>query len=256
VIPLIAIYRVQAKADNMSTPLLTLGSFSFIGLESPEQVLLKSKQRLAVHHLGSGSTATDSLGEDYEIASFSGVFSGINAPARIRSIEYLRLRGAPLLLTWGSRALSVIIREFELTYSSNQWVPYRLSCFVVRSNDPEAIPSFDVLTASADIQAGDILDLLQNTDVSATCDQTAALVELAALNYDTPPSDSVQQATELLNLIESQIAATLAASRTGGIGAPRPFGDIVAKAGQQATLVLAQNRLAGLTVRAQCLNQP
>src|SRR5580704_3308322 len=102
----------------MSTPLLTLGPFSFAGLESPEQVLLKSKQRLAVHHLGSGSTAVDSLGEDFEIASFRGVFSGINAASRIRSIEYLRLQGTPLLLTWGSKTLSVLIREFELSYSS------------------------------------------------------------------------------------------------------------------------------------------
>jgi len=240
----------------MSTPLLTLGSFSFIGLESPEQVLLKSKQRLAIHHLGSGSTAADSLGEDFEIASFRGIFSGINAASRIRSIEYLRRQGAPLFLTWGSKTLSVIIRDFELTYSSNQWVPYSLSCFVLRSNDPGAILSPDVISVSADIQVSDILDLLRTTDVIPSSAQTAALVELATLNYDTPSPDAVQLANALLNLIESQIEATLSVPQSGAAETSQSLSDIVAEAGQLATLVLAQNRLTSITVGAGCINQP
>ena len=66
----------------MSEFLLTLGSFSFQGFDSPSSILVKSKQRLAIHHLGSGFSTVDCLGEDNEVASFHGTFTGANAAAR------------------------------------------------------------------------------------------------------------------------------------------------------------------------------
>jgi hypothetical protein len=117
----------------MSYALLRLGPFSFEGLESPQEIQLRARQRLAIRHLGSGSSAIDYLGTDYETVSFRGVFSGTNAADRIRSIDHLRVLGMPLVLSWSSRTLSVIIRQFELDYSSDRWIPYRLTCYIVRS---------------------------------------------------------------------------------------------------------------------------
>jgi hypothetical protein len=239
----------------MSSPLLTLGPFSFEGLESPELIQLKAKQRLAVHHLGSGSSITDSLGQDFETASFRGIFAGSNAATRIRSIEYLRLLGEPLPLTWGSTTLFVIIQEFELTYSSNQWVPYKLSCYVMRSRDAQVLTARDLAFASPDSQTGDILDLLQDVDLIPTSAQIAALVELAALNYDTAPLDALQQAMELLGSLDNQIASPSFAQNTNGLSILKSYGDIVADMGQQAILGLARNRLINITVSAECVNQ-
>ena len=242
----------------MSTPLLTLGSFSFMGLESPELVLLRAKQRLAVHHLGSGSSIIDSLGEDYETASFRGIFSGTNAAARIRSLEYLRQLGAPLPLAWGSRSFLVIIQEFELSYSSNQWVPYKLTCRVVRTIGPLYTASPDVASATADAQVGDLLALLQSAGLTPASGQISALLELAALDFDTASADALQQGTDLLVSIDNQIAISLPSGTSGApgsYGATNWLSGVVADAGQQAVLGLARNRLTSITVTATCVNQ-
>ena len=145
----------------MSYPLLTLGPFSFEGLESPQKIQLKTKQRISgVHHLGSGLSAIDYLGNDYEIVSFRGIFSGQNAADRIRSIDYLRILGAPLVLSWSSGgALSVIIRQFELDYSSDRWIPYLLSCYIVRSVGSRVEYPADVMSTSPSTQVSDLCGL-------------------------------------------------------------------------------------------------
>ena len=68
---------------------LTLGPFIFEGLEVPERIVLKSRQRVIVHHLGSGASAMDSLGEDPQSITFQGTFTGPNTANRIRSIDHL-----------------------------------------------------------------------------------------------------------------------------------------------------------------------
>jgi hypothetical protein len=176
----------------MSRPLLTLGPFAFVGLESPQSIHLTAKQRLNVHHLGSGSTAVDSLGTDFQIASFQGVFSGTGAMIRIRSLEYLRVEGAPLSLIWGSRSLSVIIQKFDLKYLSNQWVPYSLSCLVLQNNASETVTPF-AQTNSPDAQVADIISILQSGSIAVSQGQTTALATLTALNYDRAPDDAMAQ---------------------------------------------------------------
>jgi hypothetical protein len=239
----------------VSTPLLTLGSFSFEGLESPELIRLKAKQRLAVHHLGSGASITDSLGQEFETASFRGIFSGSNASDRIRSIQYLRLLGTPLPLTWGSTTLFVVIQEFELSYSSNQWVPYNLTCCVIRSKGANAQAVPDLAFASPDTQVHDILGLLEDVALTPSPNQLTGLVELAGLNYDAAPPYALQQAMELLASLDNQIALESVTQTPNIVSGPGSYCDVVAGFGQQATLGLARNRLISITVSAECVNQ-
>jgi hypothetical protein len=239
----------------LSSPLLKLGSFSFEGLESPELIRLKAKQRLAVHHLGSGASITDSLGQELETASFRGVFSGSNAADRIRSIQYLRLLGTPLPLTWASTTLFVIIQEFELSYSSNQWVPYNLTCCVIRSKDAQARTVPDLAFASADTQVADVLGLLEDVDLTPASEQLTGLVELAGLNYDVAPPYALQQAMELLGSLDDRIALVSLAQPPNDLSVPGSYCDAVVGFGQQAILGLARNRLISITVSAECVNQ-
>jgi hypothetical protein len=245
----------------MSNSLLTLGSFSFTDLECPDRIILKARQRLAVHHMGSGASVTDSLGDDCETASFRGTFTGPNTAARIRAIEYMRLRAAPLRLTWALKSLTVIIQEFELEYTSSQWIPYRLLCYVVRSNSAGTNAEPDSVSGSSDTQVGDILSLLGGGGMLPTSIQTAALLSLAGLDYDIAPSDAVSQALELLGMIDDQLASTAIDLGDSALsipmfiqGAGPPIGSVVAAAGQEAALVLARNRLMDITVRAGCVS--
>lgn len=246
----------------MSNSLLTLGPFSFNGLESPDKILLSRRQRIVIHHLGSGLSEVDFLGNDFESVTFQGIFSGTDTAVRIGSIDYLRRQGNPLFLTWGTTALLVIIRDFDLSYVSNRWVPYRLSCLVVTpSLDGPGNPS-DVLSMSADQQVADLLNLLRINDISPTSDQTTALVDLATENYDLAPHDALQNAQQLLGVINSQLAVQSPTStNTGGEAlassdyTPIQLANIVDSAGQQANLILARNRLMGIIIAAQAVNQ-
>jgi hypothetical protein len=246
----------------LSNSLLTLGSFSFEGLESPGQILLKTKQRLVIHHLGTGSLSSDSLGNDVETVAFRGIFTGTGVTDRIRSIEYMRSQGVPIVLTWGSRTLAVIIEAFELNYTTNQWVPYKLTCYVVRSTDSGVGGTTDQMPMSPNAQIADIVGLLQNTNVTLTADQRSALAILAEANYDIPPSDSLQQAQDVLSSIESQLGdgeADLQNSSIGNSISPRReaqlLTDIISDASLQATLLLAHNRIMDISVTAEATNQ-
>jgi hypothetical protein len=246
----------------MPNPLMTLGTFSFDGLESPERIQLKARQRVAIHHLGSGLSTIDYLGDDCETVSFRGIFSGTNAADRVRSINYLRSLGAPQLLSWNSATLWVIINQFELDYSSDRWIPYRLSCYVVRSVSTGAEDPTDVLSASPGTQVSDMFDLLTNSPISPTPGQAQALLTLATMNFDTPPSDMLQQARDLVASIEGQLAMLDEASqnltlmdRGSSIGDASYISAIAENNGQQATLMLGCNRAMSIITYAENVNQ-
>jgi hypothetical protein len=254
--------RISPEEILMSTSLLTLGSFSFLGFESPDRISVKSKQRLAAHHLGSGISTVDCLGEDSQIASFRGTFTGTNAADRIRSIEYLRVQGRPVALTWGSQTLSVIIQAFELSYVSNQWIPYKLTCVVAAAMGLGVENALDSISQSPDMQVVDILDLLRKSYVNATSDQMAALTELATINYDVAPFDAIQRANELGTSISSMILTQDSALQVDGGPAlvadeklATTMIDLIAAAGQEASLVFARNRIACLVINCQSNNR-
>jgi hypothetical protein len=259
--------RPEARSDHpglsiMANSLLTLGSFSFEGLESPEKIDLKTKQRLVVHHLGSGSTTIDYLGNDFETVSFRGIFSGPNASRRVRSIDFLRVLGKPLPLSWNANTLSVIISKFELDYSSDRWIPYRLSCYVIHSVSIEMPDPTDAMSSPPATQVGDILALLINTGANPSSNQTGALLTLTGQNFDTPPLDACGQAQDLIDSIDRQLAVLTAASRndvaidqrdpTGGTA---PMADLVTNYGHQSALILGRNRVASAMTNAEDMDQ-
>ena len=246
----------------MSNPLLTLGPFSFVGLESPERIQLKTKQRLAVHHLGSGNSTIDYLGNDYETVSFRGIFSGTDAADRIRSIDHLRVLGEPLVLSWSSKALSVIIRQFELDYSSDRWIPYRLSCYVIRSVNAGTDDPTDVLSVSPGAQASDVLSLLGGTDINPTSDQIDALLTLAAPNLGMPPSEALGQVQDLVKSIDDQLTTLNDEPQNdefAGQGSPIEYAAylaaLVADCGQQVALTLGRNRVISIITYAEDTSQ-
>jgi hypothetical protein len=240
----------------MTESLLKLGSFSFEGLESPERILVTSKQRIALHHLGSGFSEADCLGEDCGSVTFQGIFTGARAEERIRALELLKLQSNSLALTWHSKTLLVIIQELELNYSSTRWIPYKLRCVVIGSNTRNAV------LASPDTQVGEMIGLMQHTGLSPTSAQTIAILNLAAMNYDVVPSDELQQAEALISEIDSQIATFENMTSLGFDNdtiAESPVIQIattVANSGSLASLFLARNRLMNITVRAESVIQP
>jgi hypothetical protein len=246
----------------MSDSLLTLGSFSFYGLEAPERILLKSKHRLVVHRLGSGSSSIDSLGEDPEVVSFRGIFTGVDATVRSRAIEHLRSQGVPVNLTWNSKTLSVVIRDFELNYSSNQWIPYKLSCYVMNPCSERVAISTNETLVSPDTQINDFVSLLNDTGIIPTFDQLTALGKLASLSFDIAPVGALQETRALCSSIDNRLTSLDLISSSDQMrvtGLPRAEASsligMVSNAGQLAALVLARNRLMSISVSAEAVEQ-
>jgi hypothetical protein len=252
----------STQVANMSNSLLTLGPYSFVGLEVPERISLKAKQRIMVHHLASGPSVIDSLGKDYEIICFRGIFSGVNTAARIRSIEDLKSQGTPVPLTWGSKSLLVIIQRFDLNYSSIQWVSYQLTCFVTNDLNSASSTGVNDLFGSPNIQVSDFFNILQNTYLAPTSDQASAILRLATLDYDVVPPAALHLATEFLESIDKELESFYSIPVSNQTGVLESLEEqlisltqLTSRSGGLAALLLARNRLADISVSAICVSQ-
>ncbi|WP_158746082.1 hypothetical protein [Acidisphaera sp. L21] len=139
----------------MSDFSLTLGPVAFAGFELPSSITLGGHQRLAIHRLPGGLRIIDALGPDPADIAFSGIFTGPDAADRARLLDTLRVAGAALPLSWDAFFYTVIIETLEADYRSPWWIPYRLSCTVLRDEAAALVTSAIQLTPaiSADLLA-------------------------------------------------------------------------------------------------------
>lgn len=138
----------------MAKPALILGPVVFEQFEVPERINFGGWQRLAVHRLAGGGRIMDALGPDEPEICFAGVFSGPNSVTRARSLDVLRRTGEPIPLIWDSFYYTVLMRQFDATYTSATWIPYSVSCAVVRDEAAGLLEAAVDLTASV---LGDVM---------------------------------------------------------------------------------------------------
>jgi hypothetical protein len=112
--------------------LLTLGDFIFDHFEVPERIGFGGRQQLAVHKLIGGARLVDTLGPDDAAIRWSGVFSGSDAGDRARALDAMRVEGLQLPLNWDAFCYLVLIETLSLQFNNPWWVPYQISCLVVR----------------------------------------------------------------------------------------------------------------------------
>lgn len=110
-----------------------LGPVAFSGFEVPERITFGGKQTLVVHTMPGGSRIIDAMGPDDAAIKWSGVFSGANAAARVRTLERLRRSGSRLQLSWDAWRFEVIIQVFEADYENANWIPYKIELCVMPS---------------------------------------------------------------------------------------------------------------------------
>ena len=137
----------------MSKTLLALGPVVFRDFELPPSVSFGGKQQLVVHRLADGRKVIDSLGRDDSDISFSGVFAGSDATIRARALDELRVNGVPVPLTWDVFFYSVLVREFAAVYRNDTWIPYTLTCAVLRDE------ASSLIQATASVAEGMLADI-------------------------------------------------------------------------------------------------
>ena len=116
-----------------------LGPLLLQSFELPQTIKWGGAQRLVVHNLPGGIRVIDSLGRADDDITWSGVFSGTDAMVRARALDLLRAGGAIWPLTWSTFFYSVIIKSCEIDYTKSNWLPYRVTCTVVRDEAAVAI---------------------------------------------------------------------------------------------------------------------
>jgi hypothetical protein len=185
----------------MSDFSLTLGPVAFAGFELPSSITLGGRQRLAIHRLPGGLRIIDALGPDPADIAFSGIFTGPDAADRARLLDVLRVAGTALPLAWDAFLYTVIIERFEADYRSPWWIPYRLSCSVLR--DEAAV----LVTAAAELAPAITSDLLAAGSFATAA--SAAIATPGATTAGTVAYASAQLALSgTVTALNSQITAT------------------------------------------------
>jgi hypothetical protein len=136
-------------------PVLILGPVVFEQFEVPEQINFGGWQRIAVHRLVGGGRVIDAMGPEEPEISFEGVFSGSTSVLRARSLDVLRRTGEPIPLIWDSFYYTVLVRQFTAMYTSATWIPYSVSCAVIRDEAAGLVDMAVDLTATV---LGDIVN--------------------------------------------------------------------------------------------------
>ncbi len=155
---------------------LFLGPVVFADFEIPESINFGGTQRLAIHRLAGGGRVIDSLGRDDADIRFAGTFSGSDATARARVLDELRVAGTSLSLSWDVLYYTVVIQRFEADYRNGWWIPFRITCSVLR--DEASSPNLTIGSLADDVTSDLAVAIAQA--YSAGIDISGAEVAISA----------------------------------------------------------------------------
>jgi len=164
----------------MAESTLLLGTILFRGFELPERVRWGGAQKLAVHHLPGGARVIDALGRDDADIVWSGVFSGSDAALRARALDLMRVDGGFWPLTWNWFFYTVVIAKFVADYARPNWIPYCITCKVVRDETASAVEMAVSLAANV------LTDLSAATDLGCDVALDTALCSVTTTQATQP----------------------------------------------------------------------
>ena len=154
----------------------------FTGFEEPEGLTFGKEQSTYKHILIGGGRIIDALGAGDPDISWSGYFTGAQAPFRARFLEGLAKAAQPVLLKTSTFVKNVLISKF--TFGFHKTFPIRYDITVQVIEDQTLPVSFiipaditDTIT-NALIQANDIATLINNPSILSAI----ALALIAAEN--------------------------------------------------------------------------
>jgi hypothetical protein len=208
---------------NMPDIVLVLGPVVFQDFEVPSGIVFGGRQRLAVHRLPGGARVIDALGRDDGRISFAGYFSGSDATLRARALDELRAAGIVLSMTWDVFFYSVLINEFAADYQNGWWIPYRITCTVLRDEASFFAQAALSLAASVLGDAASASDAAigANVDLSSLQATLSApnATQLGATNYASAQA-GLQDAQAMLDNSIASAEVSLPSADPLGMDAP------------------------------------
>ena len=221
---------------------LIIGPLILQGHEVPNHITIGGSQAVTIHKLPGGGRIIDAMGPDDGTVAWRGLFIGPNAAQRARSLDGMRVQGAPQVLSFGDYSFNVIIVHCEYDYQERgAIINYRVRA--------EIVPNLpDLITTSPDIDVAlqDDLDVGQSLIVASA----AAAATYASL---VGKSDAAKITASAYGL--TTIAAVL--STTGIAAAAAPSSTVAADKGLQIGLedvaTLVQSNISILSTSSMTL---
>lgn len=189
----------------MADTKLVLGSFVFSAMEIPESILFGGAQRLVTHKLPGGARVVQAMGRDDAPLAWSGLFLGDQARDRALYVDYLRVQGKPLKLTWDQFQYTVVIESFNCAFERFYKLPYQISCMVVSDDaaptETYALNGYDAAilgdntlaqSLGASIGDGTLSGLLGTMDTAIRSVSSFAAQAQSAINGILAPVAAVQ----------------------------------------------------------------
>ncbi len=183
---------------------LLIGPILFQDFELPPSIAWGGAQALHIHKLPGGARIIDAMGRDDAPITWTGVFTGADAALRARAIDLMRAEGKIWPLTWDTWFYSIVIERFEADFRRPNWIPYRISCAVLR-DEAEALAETALSLATS---LGADLDAADSTNSGLNL--SAATASLAAIGATTRGTTSYTQAQSQLGASATQADAHLA----------------------------------------------
>jgi hypothetical protein len=187
---------------------LILGPVVLSDFEVASGVNFGGEQALAVHDLPGGVRVIDALGRRDGPITFHGYFCGNSAAARARIVDELRGQGLPLPLIWDAFFYTVVIREFIADYQCGWWIPYRITCTVLRD---EAAAVIDAVGDLAGSVLGDVGSAVAAA-APAGIDLSAIPATLAAAGSTVAGTAVYGAAYAAINAGQTSVAGATAAA--------------------------------------------
>jgi len=203
---------------------LQLGPVSFQDFELPGRIRFGGAQRLAVHVLPGGARVIDAMGRDDADIGWGGAFSGADAADRARTIDLMRAQGGVWTLAWDAFCYLVVIGSFDATYEHSNWVPYTISCKVVK----------DLAQSPASVAPSVATDVLGDVAAVGLLDTSAALAALGIAGALSPGTAAYAGAIGAVGSLVTQAQAGMSSAGSSLLAAQDP-----------ATAATAAGQLAG-----------
>lgn len=222
----------------MTEAALLLGPILFENFELPERVRWGGRQKLAVHRLPGGTRTVDALGRDDADIVWSGVFTGTDAALRARALDLMRAEGGAWPLTWDLFFYTVVIARLDADFTRSNWIPYRITCTVVRDEAAALLEGVVSLASSV------LSDLGSAQALGCGIALDVAIGSLGYGQATQPGSRAYVDASSALasasGKMDTSIAGTEAQLDNASISDPDGLNATTGLAGQLAALTVAR----------------
>ena len=228
----------------MTDTVLLLGPIAFTDFEVPAGITFGGSQRIAIHRLPGGARVIDTLGRDDATLTFSGIFTGTNATLRARAIDELRALGLPLPLTWDIFYYSVVIDRFQADYQNSHWIPYRISCTVIRDEAAAIVESAISIATAALSDIGSALASAGMAGIDLSNTQTVMSAPDATTNGTAAFATTRSSLAEAQSTLDTSLTASEASLSSAGLSSATTANGAIASLSQATD---AAGRLSQIT---------